>query len=58
MEKVLNQNDSKERVAFDLMTTISNAEYRNNKDRVDDRNYYTTLFRQCLYAISSPEKPK
>ena len=58
MEKILNQNDSKERVAFDLMTAISNAEYRQDNNRIDDRNYYITLFRQCLYAVSSPEKPE
>lgn len=45
-EKIQMEQDSRERVAFDLMVTISLKEEIENKDR----KYYLALYRQCYKA--------
>jgi hypothetical protein len=40
-------SDAKERVAYDLMTTISGSE-----GGIKDRDYYLTLYRQCWKAAN------
>lgn len=45
--------DSKERVAYDLMSRIATQENSSEKDKFlkpDARTYYLTLYRQCLKA--------
>lgn len=46
------QDNSAERVAFDLMNMIAYSENatRNNED---SRTYYLTLYRHCLMAVKS-----
>lgn len=50
----MNQTDNKKdntecRVAFDLMMLISSKEYPSDNDKPNDpRDYYLTLYRQCL----------
>ena len=50
------QDNSKERVAFDLMNKIYSGEYEYQKPRGDgqersyDRKYFLTLYCQCLKA--------
>lgn len=47
-EKIQIEQDSKERIAFDLMVTLSHVEQVSNKDR----NYYFILYRQCYKAAA------
>jgi len=44
------KDNSKERVAFDLMSQISNHEPKDNP--IKNRQYYLTLYTQCLSATS------
>lgn len=44
-------NNSKERVAFDLMQIIHSRESRAKQEH-DDRKYWLILYHQCLNATS------
>ncbi|MDT4898274.1 MAG: hypothetical protein QOH25_3351 [Acidobacteriota bacterium] len=44
--------DSKERVAFDLMTLIADKEDADKYEKPDPRTYYLKLFHQCNKATS------
>ena len=46
------KDNSKERVAFDLMAVIVNNESRAKQER-SNRNYWLTLYSQCLKATSN-----
>ena len=51
--------ESKERVAYDLMTRISQAESSHNKDKwlkPDPRTYFLQLFNQCIRAADQTNK--
>lgn len=43
-------NDSKERVAFDLMSKITKYE-KNAERQTASRKYFITLYNQCLDAV-------
>jgi hypothetical protein len=60
-QKTLLMNDSKERVAFDLMKLIADADTKNLARKLEDPKAYTfDLYLQCLEVVSGkiPGAPK
>lgn len=45
------QDNSAERVAFDLMSRIAYAEDGNQKQESSPRDYYLELYHQCLKTV-------
>jgi hypothetical protein len=50
-EKTVVENDSRHRVAYDLMVAVMGAE----RDIKKDRAYLLTLYSHCLKAVSGYE---
>lgn len=44
------REDSRYRVAFDLMQTIANSESKDKVGKPDPRTYYLKLYYQCMQA--------
>jgi hypothetical protein len=53
--QIQNPNESRERVAFDLMTKIAQEEANQKKRDSDSREYYLLLYSQCLKIVSGED---
>lgn len=48
-----NNSQSREAVALELTKIIANAEYNREDGKVQNRDYYLTLYRQCFKATNA-----